>query len=333
MRAEDGRKKGDRFTVVTASTVEEFLVELRVGNERWGSARDGDLAFRGQGNSVWRVVPGAFRPGQRLGFLEGGGVPHVRQVLRQAMVEFRTIREFVVAADEVGLDVGPATQLFLQSDDPRDVFQDEDWEHSWPQEEVLQILALAQHHGVPTRLVDFTDNPLVACYFAAESAWKEERDQGRGAPEESELSVWVVDLRFVRAVRRVRHRYPERLAEIRLPRGQNPYLHAQAALFLMDRGANDVMHRGVELSIDQAVIERAEFWSKGDRLSGHGVTMNWFNEIPLAQVRLKRSHAAEVLVKLEELGVSRGALMPSMDRVVEGLEMMRSIGLGKWASR
>lgn len=42
------------------------------------------------------------------------------------------------------------------------------------------VMALAQHHGLPTRLLDWTTNPLVAAYFACE-----------GEPD-SDSAVWIV---------------------------------------------------------------------------------------------------------------------------------------------
>ncbi|MEY4979324.1 MAG: hypothetical protein RLZZ352_1594 [Pseudomonadota bacterium] len=42
------------------------------------------------------------------------------------------------------------------------------------------VMALAQHHGLPTRLLDWTTNPLVAAYFACEGE------------SDSDSAVWIV---------------------------------------------------------------------------------------------------------------------------------------------
>ena len=313
-----------RSCVYTATSTRDFLDYLLPNAPHWKTANRSDLAYRGQASARWRLVPKAFRENQLLGYDRRAQVSNPTRVEPQAQAEFRAVHEFVRAADSSGLAITEAGGRLLLQDDPRDIFADPHWEYRWPQDVILETLALAQHHGVPTRLLDFSEDPLVAAFFAASYAWSASKRRRR-IGQRNYLAVWVIDLRLVRALNRIRGRYPERLGEVRVPRANNAYLRAQSAFFLVDRGANDVMAQGDLPSLDQAILDRASHWHTGDRLRANRIRQTWFSKSPVMKVRLRAADASALLRALESRGVTQGSVMPSLDRTVDSLELQRSI--------
>jgi hypothetical protein len=57
----------------------------------------------------------------------------------------------------------------------------------------LTWLALMQHYGIPTRLLDFTFSPFVAVYFAA----RESKHKGQSEDQREHVRVWAMDLEAI----------------------------------------------------------------------------------------------------------------------------------------
>jgi hypothetical protein len=124
------------------------------GFTKWYEAlRRGRWGFRGQRDSKWLLHPSLDRAVQVKG--AGQHFSFVTHLDRQ-MTEDRLLFRFKQQAH----------QYLGHLPDDSDLV-------SW--------LALMQHHGVPTRLLDWTRSPYVAAYFAMEQT------EGRSA-------VWAIDL-------------------------------------------------------------------------------------------------------------------------------------------
>lgn len=69
----------------------------------------------------------------------------------------------------------------------------------------LDWLALMQHYGAPTRLLDFTRSSYVACFFALEEAEREEK-----AAINNKCAIWAVDTRWLvtNSFRRITRDFP-----------------------------------------------------------------------------------------------------------------------------
>lgn len=158
-----------------------------------------------------------------------------------------------------------------------------------------QTYAFAQHHKMPTRLLDFSDSPFKAAFFATENVSATAGILGIPNPH---FAIWIATPPQGEGALLAHMMQGGDATQFRVLRSKIPYLHAQDGLFVACNASGN------------AYFLEHGIWPTFDRLL-HG----W----SLEKIACPASIAPPVRAILDRMGINKGTMMPSYSEVAEAV--------------
>jgi hypothetical protein len=236
---------------------------------------------------VWFLPP--FAKGLSSAITEDSVRAPLPTVDTQIRAELSTLWEFFCAADRQGLrlpedsqDLREVLKQYVSVAD--DLFEAvESGKESWPPNHLISLTALAQHYGVPTRLLDWTWNPYIAAYFAAANSRKGSAD----------ICVWAFSIVHSELQELLTNPADRKLHLVSAPASDNQNLRAQRWVGLL--------YRHIGVSMQEPLTHRSY-----DELADDG----FGTDSTFYKLTLPATEAGELLRLLAVLDIDASTVFP-----------------------